>query len=75
MAISPQKPLSPTQVDALVHAFNLAEAADKDLRTNAGDGARARPTLAQINRTLDRLVSIKNTLNIVLLDDAVEKLP
>lgn len=46
------------QQHALEFILTLAENARDDLGLNAGDGPKARPTVAQLNRTLERLGSI-----------------
>lgn len=44
----------------------LAANAHADLSTKAGDGPKARPTVAQLNRTLDRLASIRESVETIL---------
>lgn len=44
------------------HAIFLADNARRDLGLKAGDGANARPPVATLNRTLERLDSIITTL-------------
>jgi hypothetical protein len=44
----------------------LAENAHAELGRNAGDGAKARPTVTQLNRTLERLASIARLADIHL---------
>lgn len=66
MAISPQKPLSTTEAASLNHAAFIAANAHDDLSSKAGDGAKARPTVAQLNRTLERLVDIQSIIERVL---------
>lgn len=48
--------------DLVQHAIFLADNARRDLGLKAGDGASARPPVASLNRTLDRLDSIIETL-------------
>ncbi len=43
----------------LAHAIMVAQNASSDLGRNAGDGPKARPTVAQLNRTMERLESIQ----------------
>lgn len=38
----------------------FANAAYRDLSGKAADGAKARPTVAQLNRTLERLLDIRS---------------
>lgn len=47
--------------NALEMILTLAENSHADLGLNAGDGVKARPTVAQLNRTLERLASIADT--------------
>jgi len=63
--IAPDR-LTYTQLGALIFAKDVAGDAERDLRTNAGDSRKARPTLAQVNRTLERLVSIQRLIGIAL---------
>ncbi|MFZ5715734.1 MAG: hypothetical protein ACOY3N_23150 [Bradyrhizobium sp.] len=48
--------------DLVQHAIFLADNARRDLGLRAGDGASARPGVATLNRTLERLDSIIVTL-------------
>lgn len=51
---------------ALELIVTFAENAHHDLGRNAGDGAKARPTVAQLNRTLERLEAITRTAKLAL---------
>lgn len=54
--------LTETQIKAVQFAKEVAIMAEADLGRNAGDGPKARPAVAQINRTLERLQSIEKLL-------------
>lgn len=55
-----------SQENTLISIKNLAIEARRDLGQNADRGTTARPTVAQINRTLERLASIETILDIVI---------
>jgi len=60
--------MTPAQKQLVQHAIFLADNAQRDLGQNAQDGVRGRPTVAQLNRTLERLASIVTTLAAALKD-------
>lgn len=53
------------QRQLVAHAIMLADNAACDLCRNAGDGPKARPTVATLNRTAERLASIEHILKAV----------
>jgi hypothetical protein len=68
----PSRTINGTDTAALRLAKMLATNARHDLSSNADRGTSARPTVAQLNRTLDRLASIENLLNGLLVFAAIE---
>lgn len=62
--------LTDTQIDAIRTARETAASAEQELRRRAADGAKARPTVVEINRTLDRLASVQTLLAIALEPNA-----
>jgi hypothetical protein len=56
-----------TQLLAINHIKALAENARRELGYNAANGRAARPTVKQLNSTLDRLASIINTIDNAVL--------
>lgn len=78
MTIAPQatKPLKPLKCQGnalsdidrktVAHALMCAQNAIRDLGASAADGTRGRPTIATLNRTMERLASIETLLKQVL---------
>jgi hypothetical protein len=54
--------MTEAQLKLIVHAIVLANNARADLGVKALDGISARPSVASLNRTLERLASIETTL-------------
>ena len=59
--------MTPTQLMAIQHVRSLAENAKRELSQNANKGTSARPTVKQLNSTLDRLASIIDTIDKAVL--------
>lgn len=58
--------LTTAQRQLVAHAIMIAENASRDLCSKAADGPSARPSVATLNRTIERLASIETTLKAVL---------
>jgi hypothetical protein len=55
-----------SQRNLISHAIIVAENAYGELGSKAANGAQSRPTVQQLNRTLERLQSIGKTLEAAL---------
>lgn len=75
MTIGSQKSLTYTERQMIVHARLCATAARQDLGSKAADGEKARPTVASLNRTMERLASIEKLLEQVLAPMSASTLP
>lgn len=65
--------LSEIDRKSIAHAIMIASNAERELGSKAGDGAKARPTVGQLNRTLERLCSIQTVLEPILAEHAEER--
>lgn len=66
MKIGSQNNLTDIDRRTIAHALMCAQNASRDLGMKAGDGPKARPTVATLNRTMERLASIETLLAQVL---------
>lgn len=63
--------MTKAQIDAVKFIKMLAENARRELSTNADRGTSARPTVKQINSTLDRLSSMIDSADACLIGEDV----
>ena len=61
--------MTQAQIQAIGFIKMLAENARRELGLNAANGSKARPTVKQINSTLDRLSSIIESADIALIGE------
>lgn len=66
MTIGSQNNLTDIDRRTLAHALICARNAQQDLGSKAADGVNARPGVATLNRTMERLASIQALLEQVL---------
>lgn len=58
--------MTPTQIQMIEHIGQIAKNAVAELGNRANRGTRARPTVQELNNTIDRLTSIINLTDKVL---------
>lgn len=61
------QPLTAAQLGGITMVRYLADTAHKELGSRACRGTAARPTVAQLNRTMERLQAILDTIDNVVL--------